>query len=698
MRTSLFRRRARTCALVATLMSGCASEAIVAPEAAPPAAQAAPAASGDCAPGESTYAVLQREIFDAPAYGCTLGFCHGTAPGQGLLDLRASTSYEGLVGVKSTLSTDKRVEPGAHAKSFLWQKIAAGTRDLAIEGGGPMPAGGFDPVPERALDALAQWIDAGAPKSGVVAGAHALLCRSTCASDTDCDNGNACDGVEVCTAGVCTAGKALACDDARACTRDRCDPKSGCAHEVVAGLACENSGTCDASGACVASGGVRLSQVWEGPVKVGVSSKPLVTANAVYVTAYDGNVYALDRKTGTELWRFATGAPVVHAGATLVPDGSILVGDGLAKVHRLDPSGKVIWTRDLQETGADHIWSNVTLMDGLVYVPLASHSDVPCTKGRTIAIELATGATAWTRWNVPRDGVCSSDTSIECKTAADCPNAGTCEVARGGAVTSPVTAGPDGKSVYVNTVGCYTFPQVGDTDAIMKLDAKTGETQWIRHFSKNEQFNFCSVSGKECRTVADCDAGQTCTKKPAYYDFGFINGPLVVDASDGAGGKRTLVVSGNKSGALHALRAEDGAPVWTNQVVPTPVSPRFAGFGTFNGAIAHHDGRFVAALYDMPGVVLPKHAMAFSEIDGAIAWSDAIGKSWGSVSASDGVAFMGTQSAPALYAYDVKTGQRLGTFPLPANTAGAPAIEGKDIFVGYGLGPAGGIRAYRIEP
>lgn len=697
MQTSLSRRRARNCALVATLVSGCASEPI-AQELAPPAAQAAPVASADCAADASTYAVLQRQIFDAPAYGCTLGFCHGSAPGQGLLDLRAAGSYEALVGVKSTLSSLQRVQPGAAAQSFLYQKIAAATRGLPVEGGGPMPAGGYDPVPERALDALAAWIDAGAPKTGVVASAHALLCQSACSADADCDNGDACDGTERCEAGKCTPGAPLACDDARACTRDRCDPKTGCAHEVVAGLACE-AGVCDAAGECVAARGGRLTQLWEGPVKVGVSAKPLVTASVVYVSAYDGNVYALDRKTGAEIWRYATGAPVVHGGASLAPDGSILVGDGLAKVHRIDASGKAIWTRDLQETGADHIWNNVTLLDGLVYVPIASHSDVPCTKGRTIAIELATGATAWTRYNVPRDGVCSSDTAIECKSPANCPNGGTCEVARGGAVTAAVAPGPDGKSVYVNTVGCYTFPQIGDTDAIMKLDAKTGETQWLRRFSPPEQFSYCSGSGKECRTAADCDAGQTCTRKAAFYDFGFLNGPLVVDASDGAGGKRTIVVSGNKAGAIHALRAEDGEVVWTNQVVPAPVSPRFAGFGLFNGALAYQNGRFVAALYEFAGGTpnAPEHVMAFSEVDGKIAWSDEIGRSWGSVGAANGVAYMGTQSASEFYAYDVDSGARLGAYPLPTITAAAPAIDGSELFIGFGLGQTGGVRAYRVE-
>jgi len=44
-----------------------------------------------------------------------------------------------------------------------------------------------------------------------------------CASDTDCDNGLFCDGVEPCTDGFCAAGTAPDCADTDACTADSCD-------------------------------------------------------------------------------------------------------------------------------------------------------------------------------------------------------------------------------------------------------------------------------------------------------------------------------------------------------------------------------------------------------------------------------------------------------------------------------------------
>src|SRR4029077_21044480 len=57
-----------------------------------------------------------------------------------------------------------------------------------------------------------------------------------CLSDASCGDGNICNGVETCRAGVCTAGTPLDCDDGDPCTVDSCAPASGCQHTMVADL------------------------------------------------------------------------------------------------------------------------------------------------------------------------------------------------------------------------------------------------------------------------------------------------------------------------------------------------------------------------------------------------------------------------------------------------------------------------------
>lgn len=51
-----------------------------------------------------------------------------------------------------------------------------------------------------------------------------------CVVNSNCTDGDLCNGVERCVAGVCQPGQPLECDDGDPCTRDFCDPTAGCAH------------------------------------------------------------------------------------------------------------------------------------------------------------------------------------------------------------------------------------------------------------------------------------------------------------------------------------------------------------------------------------------------------------------------------------------------------------------------------------
>ena len=66
-----------------------------------------------------------------------------------------------------------------------------------------------------------------------------------------CDNGNACDGVEGCTAGVCRPGTPLGCNDGNVCTSDGCSPLSGCTNTPIPGCgSCSSHADCDDGNVC----------------------------------------------------------------------------------------------------------------------------------------------------------------------------------------------------------------------------------------------------------------------------------------------------------------------------------------------------------------------------------------------------------------------------------------------------------------
>ena len=53
---------------------------------------------------------------------------------------------------------------------------------------------------------------------------------SPCTLDQDCQDGDACNGQEICRSNACQPGTALDCDDRQECTSDGCDPATGCTH------------------------------------------------------------------------------------------------------------------------------------------------------------------------------------------------------------------------------------------------------------------------------------------------------------------------------------------------------------------------------------------------------------------------------------------------------------------------------------
>jgi hypothetical protein len=71
-----------------------------------------------------------------------------------------------------------------------------------------------------------------------------------CSVNADCNDNNACNGIETCVSTVCQAGSALNCDDGNLCTTDSCVPATGCAH-VNNTISCSDGNACTANDACV---------------------------------------------------------------------------------------------------------------------------------------------------------------------------------------------------------------------------------------------------------------------------------------------------------------------------------------------------------------------------------------------------------------------------------------------------------------
>ena len=113
---------------------------------------------GKCAPVAgagfmAVEAILQRS--------CAGTGCHvGELEPAGALDLSAGVAHESLVGVASSVVTDRlRVDPGSPETSYLLCKLEA---DCGARRGARMPLDA-EPLPGSDLDVIRAWIDDGAP-------------------------------------------------------------------------------------------------------------------------------------------------------------------------------------------------------------------------------------------------------------------------------------------------------------------------------------------------------------------------------------------------------------------------------------------------------------------------------------------------------------------------------------------------------
>jgi outer membrane protein assembly factor BamB len=90
---------------------------------------------------------------------------------------------------------------------------------------------------------------------------------------------------------------------------------------------------------------------WRVPFKYGVSATPLLVSGRVVVAAANGDVAAIELKSGKIAWRVSPAGPLKqlpYISSPAAVGGHILVADNVSKVFGLDASsGKTVWTTPL---------------------------------------------------------------------------------------------------------------------------------------------------------------------------------------------------------------------------------------------------------------------------------------------------------------------------------------------------------------
>lgn len=292
-----------------------------------------------------------------------------------------------------------------------------------------------------------------------------------------------------------------------------------------------------------------------------VRSQPAVVGGRLFVASENGQVHALDPRTGCTDWSFKAEAGVSTAlsvGDYRAANGTrgyaVYFGDRKADAYAVDAqSGRLIWVRKIDAHPAASITGSPTVYDGRVYVPVqgigeesrATSGDYACCtfRGSVSALDASTGRVIWKTYTV-------APTRVRAKSKDGVEMYGPA----GGGIWSAPTIDPKRGLIYVATGNGYAGPPQPTTDAVMALDLRTGAVRWARQVLAGDIWVMgCNAHNPPSDPACPATLGA---------DFDFSASPALARV-----GARELLVLPQKSGLAFALDPDrQGQIVWTYRI------------------------------------------------------------------------------------------------------------------------------------
>ena len=306
--------------------------------------------------------------------------------------------------------------------------------------------------------------------------------------------------------------------------------------------------------------------------------QPALAGGKLFVASDNGQLHALDPKTGCTYWTYRAESGVrspltVGAYKSAGRSGyAVLFGDQRATAYAIDTiTGREIWKRKVDNHQAAAITGAITLEGGKAFVPVQGLNEEgtggrgggPCCtfRGSLSALDANTGAVLWKTYTI-------DPPQLRGKNGRGADAFGPA----GGSIWGAPTVDTKRRVVYVATGNGYADPPQPMTDAILALDIDKGTVKWSHQVTANDTW----LGG--CGPRGGGNLGCPDTLGP---DFDFSAAPMLV-----TDGSRQLVIVPQKSGLAYALDPDkQGALVWTYRF------GQGSGFGGSWGASA--DGKNV---------------------------------------------------------------------------------------------------------
>lgn len=289
-------------------------------------------------------------------------------------------------------------------------------------------------------------------------------------------------------------------------------------------------------------------------------TQPTVVDGRLYIGNMNGMVYALDAKTGCTYWSFKAKTSVR---STVAVSGDTLVfADYETNVYALDAqSGALLWSARADEQPSSRVNGNVSLHNGVVYVPIASNHEFTVSwweetaccsfQGVMVAFDVESGKRIW------------KSQLIDEPLRELGPNSkGVMRYGPSGvSVFSVPTIDARRQLIYVTTGNQFTEPKIAEADAVIALDLNSGATKWTKSFVP-EAFEQGDIWHGGCEAARMFEGAENhCSPvNPEREGDREIGAPAVLKTLKN--GKDVLLV-GTKDGVLYSLDPDrEGAVLW----------------------------------------------------------------------------------------------------------------------------------------
>ncbi|WP_254604963.1 PQQ-dependent dehydrogenase, methanol/ethanol family [Sphingomonas bacterium] len=301
----------------------------------------------------------------------------------------------------------------------------------------------------------------------------------------------------------------------------------------------------------------KLGVAWEfddftvrGRTHRGMEATPVVVDGVLYVTGPWSVVYALDAKTGAQLWRYdpeVDGHFARHACCDAVNRG-VAVADGIVYVGTLDgylaavnaKTGKPLWKVDtLADRSMSYAVTGAPRIAGRNVVIGNGGAEMGA-RGYASAYDRKTGKLAWRFWAVPGDPAKGDETPEVTEARKTWDPHSAWGFGGGGTPWDSIVYDPETNIVYIGTGNGMPHPKWlrspagGDNlylSSIVALDADTGRKKWHYQTTPGDSWDYTatqnmilanlSVGGRERRVIMQAP------KNGFFYVLDRVTGELL---------------------------------------------------------------------------------------------------------------------------------------------------------------------------